>query len=62
MVGQLHRHSPADYHMSWVEFRDAFRCHYIPAGVTRKKRQEFMDLKQGGRFVHNYSKQFNNLV
>jgi hypothetical protein len=48
--------------MSWVEFRDAFRCHYIPAGVTRKKHQEFMDLKQGGRFVHNYSKQFNNLV
>jgi hypothetical protein len=23
--------------MSWVEFRDAFHCYYIPAGVTRKK-------------------------
>jgi hypothetical protein len=28
----------------------------------RKKRQEFMDLKQGGRSVHNYSKQFNYLM
>jgi hypothetical protein len=28
----------------------------------RKKHQEFMDLKQGGRFVHDYSKQFNHLV
>jgi hypothetical protein len=28
----------------------------------RKKRQEFMDLKQGGRSVHDYSKQFNHLT
>jgi hypothetical protein len=48
MVGQLHRHSP--------------RGHYIPAGVMRKKRQEFMDLKQEGRSVHDYSKQFNHLA
>jgi hypothetical protein len=36
---------PADYQVSWAEFRDAFRAHYIPAGVMRKKRKEFMDLK-----------------
>jgi hypothetical protein len=24
--------------------------------------QEFMDLKQGGRSVHDYSKQFNHLA
>jgi hypothetical protein len=36
---------PADYQVSWAEFRDAFRTHYIPVGVIRKKRQEFMDLK-----------------
>jgi hypothetical protein len=53
---------PADYQVSWAEFRDAFRAHYIPAGVMRKKRQEFMDLKEGGRFVHDYSKQFNHLA
>jgi hypothetical protein len=46
----------------WTEFRSAFRTHYIPAGVMRRKRQEFMDLKQGGRFVHDYSKLFNHLV
>jgi hypothetical protein len=28
----------------------------------RKKRQEFMDLKQGGRCVHDYAKQFNHLA
>jgi hypothetical protein len=46
----------------WAEFRGAFRAHYIPAGVMRKKHQEFMDLKQGGRSVHDYSKQFNHLA
>jgi hypothetical protein len=50
-----------DYQVSWAEFRDAFHAHYIPAGVMRKKRQEFMDLKQGGRSMHDYSKQFNHL-
>jgi hypothetical protein len=28
----------------------------------RKKRQEFMDLKQGGRSVHDYTKLFNHLA
>jgi hypothetical protein len=53
---------PTDYQVLCVEFRDAFRAHYIPVGVMRKKHQEFMDLKQGRRFVHDYSKQFNHLV
>jgi hypothetical protein len=53
---------PADYQVLWAEFRNAFRAYYIPAGVMRKKRQEFMDLKQGGRSVHDYSKQFNHLA
>jgi hypothetical protein len=53
---------PTDYQVPWAEFRNAFRAHYIPVDMMRKKQQEFMDLKQGGRFVHNYSKQFNHLV
>jgi hypothetical protein len=53
---------PADYQVSWAEFRNAFRAYYIPAGVMRKKRQEFIDLKQGGRSMHHYSKQFNHLT
>jgi hypothetical protein len=54
--------TPTDYQVPWAEFRNAFRAHYIPVDMMRKKQQEFMDLKQGGRFVHNYSKQFNHLV
>jgi hypothetical protein len=51
-----------DYQVLWAELYNAFRTHYIPVSVMRKKRQEFMDLKQGGRSVHNYSKQFNYLM
>jgi hypothetical protein len=52
----------ADYQVTWAEFRDAFRAHYILTVVMRKKPLEFMDLKQGGRSVHDYSKQFNHLA
>jgi hypothetical protein len=47
---------PMDDQVSWAEFYDVFRDHYIPAGVMRKKRQEFMNLKQGKRSMHDYSK------
>jgi hypothetical protein len=53
---------PTDYQVPWAEFRNAFHAHYIPAGMMRKKRQEFMDLKQGGMSMHDYSKQFNYLA
>jgi hypothetical protein len=53
---------PTDYQVPRVEFYDAFRAHYIPAGMMRKKSQEFMDLKQGGRYVPDYSKQLNHLA
>jgi hypothetical protein len=53
---------PVDYQVSWAEFHDAFCDQYIPAGVMRKKHQEFMNLKQGRRSVHDYSKQFNHLA
>jgi hypothetical protein len=36
---------PTNYQVPWTEFRSAFRAHHIPAGVVRKKRQEFMDLE-----------------
>jgi hypothetical protein len=53
---------PANYQVSWGEFSEAFHAHHIPAGIMRRKHQEFMDLKQGGRSVHEYSKLFNHLV
>jgi hypothetical protein len=42
---------PANYQVSWAEFCDAFRAHYIPVGVMRKKHQEFMYLRYGGRYA-----------
>jgi hypothetical protein len=51
---------PMDYQVPWIEFHNAFRAHYIPAGKMTKKRQEFMDLKQYGWSAHDYSKLFNH--
>jgi hypothetical protein len=53
---------PADYQVSWTEFHSAFHAHYIPVGVMRRKHQEFMNLKQGGRSEHDYSMLFNHLA
>jgi hypothetical protein len=53
---------PTDYQVSQTEFRIAFHTNHILAGVMRKKRQEFMDLKQGGQSVHDYYKLFNHLA
>jgi hypothetical protein len=35
---------------------NAFCAHHILTGMMRRKYQDFMDLKQGVRSVHNYSK------
>jgi hypothetical protein len=51
-----------NYQVLWGEFHEAFHAHHIPIGVMRRKHQEFMDLKQGGRSVHEYSKLFNHLA
>jgi hypothetical protein len=45
-----------------IKCRGAFCAHRIPTGVMRRKHQEFMDLEQGGRSVHEYSKLFNHLA
>ncbi|GJM87730.1 hypothetical protein PR202_ga03715 [Eleusine coracana subsp. coracana] len=36
-----------DRQITWDEFKDAFRAHYIPAGLVRRKAREFAALKQG---------------
>ncbi|GJN36475.1 hypothetical protein PR202_gb25380 [Eleusine coracana subsp. coracana] len=53
---------PAGRHTEWNEFKTAFRAHFIPAGLMQMKFQEFMDPKQGGRNVPQYSKAFNHLA
>jgi hypothetical protein len=52
----------ADYQVLGTEFHSAFHFDYILVGVMRRKRKDFMDLKQGGRSVNDYSKLFNHLT
>ncbi|GJN35149.1 hypothetical protein PR202_gb23893 [Eleusine coracana subsp. coracana] len=53
---------PAGRRVEWNDFKAAFRAHFIPAGLMQRKFQEFMDLKQGGRNVLQYSEAFNHLT
>src|ERR1041384_2519221 len=32
--------------ITWQEFRDAFRAHFVPIGLIQLKKREFSDLKQ----------------
>jgi hypothetical protein len=52
----------ADEHViSWEEFRNAFRAHYIPEGLMEQKLNEFFALTQGSRTVLQYAQAFNHL-
>jgi hypothetical protein len=53
---------PADHHVSWGEFRTAFRGHHLSAGTMRRKLAEFLDLCQGNHSVCEYIQEFNNLT
>jgi hypothetical protein len=53
---------PTNHQVQWAAFCEAFRAQHIPAGIMLTKQQEFMDLRQGGRSVHDYSKLFNHLA
>jgi hypothetical protein len=53
---------PTDYQVSCAKFCNAFLAHHILASVIRRKYQEFIDLKQSERSVHDYSKLFNHLT
>jgi len=52
---------PAGTRFSWNEFKEAFRAHHIPAGVIRRKLNEFLALKQGNNTVTQYAQAFNTL-
>jgi hypothetical protein len=53
---------PADHHMAWDEFHIAFRSHHLSTGTVRRKLVEFLELRQGNRFVYEYTQEFNNLA
>ena len=47
--------------MTWAEFRQAFRAHYIPASLMELKQREFRSLRQGSRTVLEYVQTFIKL-
>jgi hypothetical protein len=51
-----------DHHVSWGEFRTAFRAHHLSTGLLRSKLKEFLDLEQGNHGVFDYTRQFNTLA
>jgi tellurite resistance protein TehA-like permease len=48
--------------VQWAKFHKAFWAQHIPVGIMLRKHHEFMDLKQCGRTVYDYSKLFNHLA
>ena len=52
----------AGHQVTWTEFRAAFRDHFIPDGLMKRKLQEFLGLQQGGRSVISYVETFNHLA
>jgi len=49
------------HQVTWAEFKDAFRAHYIPEGLVATKAEEFLALQQGDKSVMEYVAKFNHL-
>jgi hypothetical protein len=47
--------------ITWVEFSTQFRNYYIPAGLMKIKKKEFLSLKQGGMSISKYRDKFIQL-
>jgi hypothetical protein len=50
------------HHVSWGEFRTAFRAHHLSVDLLRTKLKEYLDLEQGNHSVFDYMRQFNTLA
>ena len=46
----------------WEVFKNHFLDNYFPLDLKKKKAREFLDLKQGGMSVGEYTAKFNELV
>jgi len=49
------------HQVTWAEFKDVFRAHYIPEGLMAMKAEEFLALQQGDKSVMEYVAKFNHL-
>jgi len=47
--------------ITWQEFCQSFRSHYVPSGEIKVKRKEFLELKQGSMSVCEYLTKFTQL-
>jgi hypothetical protein len=47
--------------ITWNEFKDRFRTHYVPRGNMKLKKKEFGHLKQGSMTVNEYVNSFIQL-
>ncbi|WVZ48595.1 hypothetical protein U9M48_000016 [Paspalum notatum var. saurae] len=52
---------PARHHVTWDEFRAAFRAHYLPPSLIELKQREFRALQQGNMSVLDYVQAFIRL-
>ena len=49
------------HEVTWTEFKDAFRAHYIPEALMAMKAEEFLALRQGNKSLMEYVAKFNHL-
>jgi hypothetical protein len=47
--------------INWQEFKNSFITHHVPLRVTKLKKKEFEDLKQGSMSVNEYVIRFTQL-
>jgi hypothetical protein len=47
--------------ITWNEFKDRFRNHYVPHGTMKLKKKEFTNLRQGNMMVNEYLNSFIQL-
>ena len=52
---------PVGHQVTWAEFRQAFRAHYIPDSLMELKQREFRALRQGSKTVMEYVQSFIHL-
>jgi hypothetical protein len=52
---------PEGHLITWTEFKQVFRAHYILDGILQMKLEEFVCLKQGGDSMMQYLTKFNHL-
>src|ERR1041385_4564682 len=53
---------PEGHVVTWHQFRDAFRGYHILDEMMERKKEEFCNLTQGDRSIHEYMTEFNHLA